>query len=65
MSMSVIDAIGSLSFVQGLERSPPVKVGADDFQLLRVLGQGGYGKVGNAASSLHQCVIAMWRRCFW
>ena len=43
--MSVIDAMGGPSHTYANKSRPQSKVGSDDFQLLRVIGQGGYGKV--------------------
>ena len=43
--MSVMDAIGAEAQHYADTKHPQTRVNADDFQLLRVIGQGGYGKV--------------------
>ena len=43
--MSVIDAMGGPSNTYANKSRPQKKVGSADFDLLRVIGQGGYGKV--------------------
>ena len=43
--MSVVDAMGGAAHHYASKSRPQTRVSADDFQLLRVIGQGGYGKV--------------------
>ena len=43
--MSVLDAMGGPTHTYANKSRPQKKVGSADFELLRVIGQGGYGKV--------------------